>query len=84
MITHLLLVAAIGVVEPWLLLVGFTAPTADMSGLATVGSMLASTNRYLPVDAFVTLTLAGLAFDLVLSGAHFLVWLWRLIPGKAT
>lgn len=86
MIVDWLVGLLLAVTLPVLQLASFTAPavTDDLSGMAALGSSLGQANRYLPVDTFLVLIVAGLAFDLVLTGTQFAVWLYRLIPGKAT
>jgi hypothetical protein len=85
MITHWLVSAMLGVLTPILSVLSFSAPAVgDVAGAAVLGSQVGQANRYLPVDQFLLLIVAGLAFDLTLTGAQFGVWLYRLIPLKFT
>jgi hypothetical protein len=85
MIIKLLVEIVLGLVAPLLSLASFSAPAVgDLSGAAAIGSSIGQANRYLPIDQFLILIVAGLAFDLVLSGGQFLVFVYRLIPLKFT
>lgn len=85
MITDAIFGLFMGILTPILLLVGFAAPpVGDFGGAAVLGSEIGQANRYLPIDQFVILAVAGLAFDLVMTGAQFIIWLYGKIPFKAT
>jgi hypothetical protein len=85
MILHWFVTGLLGLLTPVLTALSFaTVPIGDLSGAVTLGSAVGQANRYLPVDQFLLLIVAGLAFDLALTGAQFFLFLYRLIPGKAT
>jgi hypothetical protein len=85
MITDLLLQAGAAVLTPLLSMFSWAAPAVqDVSGASILGSSLGTANNYLPVGLFLSLILAGFAFDLTLTGAQALVWVYNKIPFKAT
>lgn len=86
MIVDFLLSVAVSVIGPLLSVFSFSTPTPapTLAGFAVVGSDLAAANRYLPVGLFLTLIVAGFVFDLSLTGAKGLVWLYEHLPFKAT
>lgn len=85
MIFEWVLDVILGVITPILQLVSWQAPAiGDLSGFFLLGTEIGQANRYLPIDVFLVVVAAGLAFDLVMTGAHFLVFVYRLIPLKFT
>lgn len=85
MIVQWLTDLVLGLLMPVLTVASFSAPAVgDLSAAVTIGSSAGQANRYLPVDQFVILILAGFVFDLSLTGARFFVWLYEHVPLKAT
>lgn len=86
MIWDALVAIGLAILAPVLAVVSFEADAVvgTGEGFLVVAQALGQGNRYVPVDQFIVLTLAGLVYDLVLTGATFGVWVYRLIPFKAT
>lgn len=85
MIVEWLLDVLLGVIQPILQLASFESPAiGDLAGFFLLGMEIGQANRYVPIDVFLVVVAAGLAFDLVMTGAHFLVFTYRLIPLKFT
>lgn len=82
MITSALLHLLTGVMVPFASLVSFTVPGAPdlTSGAAALGGMVGVGNRYLPIVEAMALIVAGFAFDLTLTGARFLLFIWHNVP----
>ncbi|MCU1592562.1 MAG: hypothetical protein JWP11_3818 [Frankiales bacterium] len=75
----------LGVLTPLFTLASFASPPiGDLTGAVTIGSSVGQANRYLPIDSFVVCIVAGLAFDLTLTGSQFLLFVYKLLPFKAT
>jgi hypothetical protein len=58
-----------------------TVPTYDLgTGIASLAGQLHEADTYLPVTEALGFIVAGAAFDLVLTGAKFVLFLWSKVP----
>lgn len=81
MITSALLHLLTSVAVPFLSLASWSGPTADVgSGATALGSMVGEGNHYLPIVEALAFIVAGFAFDLTLTGARFLLFIWHNVP----
>jgi hypothetical protein len=80
-ITSWFVLAASHSLIPYLSILSFSAPVLNIgSGAAFLGGMAGEGNHYLPVVEALAFIVAGLAFDLSLTGGKFLLFIWRNIP----
>lgn len=84
MLTDLILHASLTALTTVLGFFSWNAPALfDVTGAQqTIGNAAALGNAVVPMSTMINCVIAGLAFDLTVTGVQTFLWLYRLLPFK--